>query len=96
MPDTGRDAVAAHRKRLKLRGLARIEVRAPRDDAPLLREIANALADPARATRTRTMLRELSAVRRAKGFKELLASAPLEGVDLERNRDTGRPVDFEP
>lgn len=27
-------------------------------------------------------------------FKEFLASAPLEGVDLERNRDYGRDVDF--
>ena len=30
----------------------------------------------------------------AGGFKELLASCPLEGVDLERPRDLGRDVDF--
>lgn len=27
-------------------------------------------------------------------FKEFLASAPLEGVDLERNRDDGRDIDL--
>jgi prevent-host-death family protein len=27
-------------------------------------------------------------------FKEFLASAPLEGVDLERDRDRGRDVEF--
>ena len=30
----------------------------------------------------------------AGGFKELLASCPLEGVDLERLRDFGRDIDF--
>ena len=89
-------AVAEHRKRLKQRGLVRIELRAPKEDAPLLREIGGALADPARAARTRTVLRELVAVYHAKGFKELLAAAPLEGVDLERNPDTGREIDFGP
>ena len=34
---------------------------------------------------------------RAKGktFKELLASAPLEGVEIRRSRDTGRTIDFD-
>ena len=30
-----------------------------------------------------------------KTFKALLASAPLEGVDIRRSRDTARIVDFE-
>jgi antitoxin (DNA-binding transcriptional repressor) of toxin-antitoxin stability system len=30
-----------------------------------------------------------------KSFKALLASAPLEGVEIRRSRDTGRTVDFE-
>ncbi len=30
-----------------------------------------------------------------KSFKTLLASAPLEGVEIRRSRDTGRIVDFE-
>lgn len=32
--------------------------------------------------------------RRAAGFKDLLASCPLEGVDLERPRDLGRDIDL--
>ena len=28
------------------------------------------------------------------GFKELLASCPLEGVDLARPRDFGRDIEF--
>ncbi|MGD9615856.1 MAG: hypothetical protein AB7H90_05105 [Alphaproteobacteria bacterium] len=95
MADARRKAVAEHRKRLKSRGLARIELRAPAEDAALLREVAAALADPDRAAHTRIVLRELFAVYRAKNFKEFLAAAPLEGVDLERSRDTGREVDFD-
>jgi hypothetical protein len=95
MTDARKKAVAEHRKRLKSRGLVRIELRAPEQDAALLREIAAALADPERAGHTRTVLRELFAVYRAKNFKEFLAAAPLEGVDLERSRDTGRDVDFD-
>jgi antitoxin Phd len=30
-----------------------------------------------------------------KGFKALLASAPMEGIEIRRSRDTGRTVDFE-
>lgn len=32
---------------------------------------------------------------RGKSFKALLASAPLEGVEIGRSRDTGRIVDLE-
>ena len=90
MTTAGKKAVADHRKRLKQRGLVRIEVRAPKEDVPLLREIAGALCDPVHARSTRNTLRELFAIYRAKGFKELLAAAPLEGVDLERDRGPGR------
>jgi antitoxin Phd len=30
-----------------------------------------------------------------KSFKALLASAPMEGVEIRRSRDAGRTVDFE-
>src|SRR5260370_32110960 len=94
MRSPARKAVAEHRKRLKQRGLVRIELRAPKKDAPLLRAIGGALADPARAARTRTVPRELVAVHHAQCFKEFLAAAPLEGADLDRNPDTGRDIDF--
>ena len=95
MVNARRQAVAEHRKRLKSRGLVRIELRAPAQDAALLREIAAALADSERGARTRIALNELFAMHRARNFKEFLAAAPLEGLDLERNRDTGRQVDLD-
>lgn len=30
-----------------------------------------------------------------KSFKAILASAPLEGVEIRRSRDMGRMIDFE-
>jgi hypothetical protein len=94
MHSSGKTHVAAHRKRLKERGLARVELRAPQEDAQLLREVAAALADPARATQTRRVLREQVSPYTGMSFKELLAAAPLEGVDLERSRDAARDIDF--
>ena len=94
MRSSANKAVAEHRKRLKQRGLVRIELRAPKEDAPLLRDIAGALADPARAIPTRRLLRQHFNPYAGMNFKELLAAAPLEGVDLERNPDTGRDVDL--
>ena len=48
--------------------------------------------DPARAAETRALLRERFCALQAKGLKELLAAAPLEGIDLTRERDLGRDV----
>jgi hypothetical protein len=93
MIDARKKAVADHRKRLKRRGLARIEVRAPEQDAPLLREIAGALADPARAARTRKLLREHFVRDAAAGLKELLAAAPLD-LELDFDRRTDRERDL--
>ena len=39
-------------------------------------------------------LRDRFASPAPRGFKELLASCPLEGVDLERSRDPGRDIEF--
>jgi hypothetical protein len=94
MANTGKKAVAEHRKRLKRRGLVRIEVRAPKEDAAILRDIAGALADPSRVVQTRRLLYQHFNPYAGLNFKELLAAAPLEGVDLERNPDTGRDVEL--
>src|SRR5260370_40218577 len=88
-------SVAEHRKRRKQRGLVRIELRAPKEDAPLLRGIAGALADPARGAQTRRLLRELFAPPAVKGLKALLAAAPLDlELDFDRSIDTGREIEF--
>lgn len=90
MTASQRKALSAHRRRLKRRGIARLEVRVRQDDVPLVKSVVAALADPAREIEARTVLRERFGGGRAKGFKALLASAPLEGIDLGRQRDFGR------
>jgi hypothetical protein len=48
------------------------------------------LSDPERGAAARALLREHFGAGEAKGLKALLASAPLEGIDLTRERDFGR------
>jgi hypothetical protein len=89
-----KSAVATHRARLRGRGLRRLEVQVRGEDAPLLRAVAAALADPGRAAETRALLRGRFAPSPARSLKALLEAAPLEGVELERSRDTGRIIDL--
>lgn len=84
--------VAAYRRRLKRRGVIRVEVHVRKDDAALVRGVARALSDPARETEARSMLRDHFGPAKTAGFKSLLARAPLEGIDLTRERDLGRNV----
>ena len=89
------NAVAEHRKRLKQRGLARIELRAPKEDAALLRQVANALADPTRAPLLRLALRRAANPHAGMGLKDLLVAAPLDlELDFERSKDPPREIDF--
>ena len=87
-------AVSEHRRRLRERGLLRIELQARGEDASLLRAVAAALADPQRAAEARATLRARFAPPPDRSLKELLAAAPLDGVDLDRSRDTGRAIDL--
>jgi hypothetical protein len=84
--------IERHRRRIKRRGIVRVEVQVRREDAALVRRIAGALADPARSAAARALLRSEFLAPEPKGLKALLAASPLEGVDLERQRDTGRTV----
>ncbi len=88
------DSLAAYRRRMKRQGFVRVEVRVRREDAALVRSVAGALTDPEREGEARALLRRRFARPHAVGLKALLAAAPLEGVDLERAPDTGRPVDL--
>ena len=95
MGNPGRQAVAEHRKRLKDRGLVRVEVRAPKQDASLLRDIAGALADPTSGPQARQLLLGYFHPPGRQGLKELLASAPLDlELDFDRGTDTGREVEL--
>ena len=87
-------ALAEHRRRLRGRGLQRVEVQVRGEDAPLVRAVAAALADPGRAAEARALLRGRFAPAPARSLKDLLASAPLDGVDLDRPRDAGRAVEL--
>lgn len=85
-------AVANHRRRMKRLGLVRVELKVRKEDVPLLRSVASALADPSRAGETRALLRDRFSAPGPKGLKALLAAAPLEGIDLARPRDMGREL----
>ena len=94
MTTSQKKALAAHRRRLKQRGLVRLEVRVSKDDAPLVRGVASALADPDREAAARALLRERFGAGRASGLKALLAALPVDGIDLDRRRDRGRDIDL--
>lgn len=88
-------AVQDHRKRLRERGFVRLEVQAPEADKALIRRVASLLrGDPARAAEIRVRLREVIGEEPKPGLKALLASAPLEGIDLTRDRDLGRNIEL--
>ena len=86
-----RKALTAHRRRLKRRGIVRVEVHVRKHDAALVRDVAHVLSDPAREPEAR-LLSERFGGSKASGLKALLAAAPLEGIDLTRERDLGRDI----
>ena len=87
-------AMRNYRERLKRGGRVRCEITVHRDDVELIRTVAAALRDPERGGPARALLRERFGPPAARGFKELLASCPLEGLDLARPRDFGRDIDL--
>ena len=87
-------AVAEHRRRLRSRGLLRVEVQVRGEDAPLVRAVAAALADPDQAGEARALLRRRFGPEPTRSLKDLLAAAPLDDIDLTRSRDTGRAIDL--
>ena len=86
--------LSAHRRRRKRQGVVRVEVSVRKDDAALVRGVVKALNDPDRRPEVRNLLQERFGDARSRGLKALLAAAPLEGVDLSRERDFGRDVEL--
>lgn len=87
-------ALAEHRRRQRSRGLQRVEVQARAEDAPLLRAVAAALADPERGAEARALLRRFAPAP-DRSLKDLLAAAPpFDDLDLTRPMEAGRPVDL--
>ena len=94
MTDKAKSSVASHRARLERQGRVRVEVNVRKEDASLVRRVASALSDPSRQAEARMLLRQRFAEPSKVSLKALLASAPLDGIDLDRSHDLGREVDL--
>ena len=68
-------------------GIVAVEVRVREEHAGLMRDIAEALGDPARETATRDFLRAQTKPSKSGDLKALLEAAPLEGIPLDRPRE---------
>ena len=89
-----KSSVAIHRARKERLGFVRVEVSVRKEDASLVRRVASALSDPSLQADARKLLRRRFAEPPKVSLKALLASAPLDGIDLDRSRDLGRDVDL--
>ncbi len=94
MGSRARSSLASHRAQKAREGYVRVEVSVRKEDAGLVRGIAAALADPTREAAARALLRQRFVEPAKLSLKALLASAPLEGMDLDRSRDLGRDMDL--
>lgn len=94
MTGKAKSPVASHRARRERQGFVRVEVNVRKEDASLLRRVASALSDPARQAEARALLRQRFAEPSHASLKALLASAPLDGIALDRSPDPGRDVDL--
>jgi hypothetical protein len=94
MPNKAKSSLAKHRARMERQGLVRVEVTVRKEDAILVRHVATALSDPSRQAEARRLLRQRFVEPPKVSLKALLASAPLDGIELERSRDPGRDVDL--
>lgn len=89
-----RSSLAKHRARKARQGFVRVEVNVRKEDAGLVRQVAAALSDPTRQIAARALLQQRFLAPVGVSLKTLLASAPFDGIDLERSRDPGRDVDL--
>ena len=94
MTGKAKSSLAKHRARRARQGLVRVEVSVRKEDATLVRRVASALSDPLRQADARLLLRQRFVEPPKVSLKALLASAPLDGIDLDRSRDPGRDVDL--
>ncbi len=85
--------VATHRARMERKGFVRVEVNVRKDDAGLVRRVAAALSDPVRQSEARRLLQRFGEPPKV-SLKALLASAPLDGIELDRSPALGRDVDL--
>jgi hypothetical protein len=94
MKSRAKSPLARHRAQKARQGFVRVEVNVRKEDAGLVRDVAAALSDPARQAAARLLLRERFAEPPKVSLKALLMAAPLDGIELDRNRDLGRDIDL--
>ena len=87
-------ALASYRARMARNGFVRVELNVRKEDASLVRQVAAALSDPTRRAAARRLLQQQFVEPPKVNLKALLASAPLDGIDLDRSRDLGRESDL--
>jgi len=87
-----KSSLATHRARMERQGFVRVEVNVRKEDASLVRGVASALSDPTRQAEARRLLQQRFAEPAKVNLKALLASAPLDGIELDRSPDPGRDV----
>jgi hypothetical protein len=90
---TQHKAMDRFRKRMRQRGMVRLDIHVRKDDAGLVRNVVRALVSPDQEQAARAVLRRHFGGQTV-GLKALLAAAPLDGIDLGRRRDFGRNVDL--
>ena len=89
-----KSSLVRHRARMERQGFVRVEVSVRKDDATLVRRVAAVLSDPSRQTEARRLLQQRFGEPPKVSLKALLASAPLEGIELDRSPAPGREVDL--
>jgi hypothetical protein len=95
MTPAQKEAVRKHRLRQLKKGNSRMEINVPEADKELLRKVAaNLRAGGLVAERTRAALGAMQNPYEGLNLKEMLELAPLDGVNLDRSRETGRDIEF--
>ncbi len=96
MTPAQKNAVNRHRERQAQKGFVRLELNVPGRDKETLRRVAAELRKGGfDAERLRVVLASALNGEELINFKKYLEMAPLEGVELERSKDTGlREIDF--
>ena len=95
MTPAQKKAVSNYRNRQKKQGFVRMEVNVPDTDRELVRQTAaNLRAGGEIAEKTRLALSAVLNPYEEMNLKELIESAPLEGLDLERSKETWRDIDL--
>ena len=95
MNTSQKKAVTRYRNRQKAKGIVRMELTIPEGDRELLkRTAANLRAGGEIAENTRLALSSVLNPFEGMNLKELIEAAPLEGLELERSKETWRDIDL--